>query len=180
MKLSEAERAAEAILFAFGEPVEIKVIAASLSLSADEAKAVVTRLADYYEAEGRGIKIIQVGEAYQMCTSPLFYNYVRTVNEKASAKKLSPTVIETLAIIAYKQPVSKAQIEEIRGVDATHAVNRLMESGLVCEKGRADSPGRAILFGTTDEFLRHFGFSGLSRLPDLNDENLLNNNSNNS
>ncbi|MDR0920266.1 MAG: SMC-Scp complex subunit ScpB [Oscillospiraceae bacterium] len=165
MKLSEYERAAEAILFAVGTAVPIESLARAIGIDSESAVTVIENLCSYYDSEMRGIKIIKVEDCYQMCTNPSFYHFVRALTEKEQKKKLSPAVIETLAIIAYKQPVTKTQIEEIRGVDATHAVNRLMESGLVCEKGRLDSPGRPILLGTTEEFLKYFGFSGLDKLP---------------
>jgi segregation and condensation protein B len=102
-----------------------------------------------------------------MCTNPDYYAYVQELLKNPQRKILTQALIETLAIIAYKQPVTKAQIEEIRGVNADHAVNKLMEYRLVVEKGRLDAPYRPILFGTSDEFLKYFGFTNLTSLPDL-------------
>lgn len=165
MSLNEIESVIEALLFASGEIVSIKSIASATEQSEKTITAVINNLIDKYNHEKRGIKIIQVGDGYQMCTNPEYFEYIRKLFQAPVKKTLSTTLLETLAIIAYKQPITKAQIEEIRGVSAEHSVNKLVEYDLVCEKGRLDAPGRPILFGTTDEFLRFFGFSSLDNLP---------------
>lgn len=165
MSLNEIESVIEALLFASGEIVSTKSIASATEQSEKTITAVINNLIDKYNHEKRGIKIIQVGDGYQMCTNPEYFEYIRKLFQAPVKKTLSTTLLETLAIIAYKQPITKAQIEEIRGVSAEHSVNKLVEYDLVCEKGRLDAPGRPILFGTTDEFLRFFGFSSLDNLP---------------
>lgn len=165
MSLQELENIIESILFASGDVVSLKNLAYALGTDIKTAECALNNLADKYHYEKRGIKIIQVGEGYQMCTNDEYYDYIKKLYKSPVRRNLSVTLLETLAIIAYKQPITKSAIEEIRGVNADHAVNRLVEYELVEEKGRADTPGRPILFGTTDEFLRHFGFSNLSAMP---------------
>lgn len=165
MTLNELESIVEAILFASGDVVSVKSIASATEQDEKTIQTVINNLSDKYLYDKRGIKIIQVGDGYQMCTNPEYYDYIKKVFQAPVRKTLSTTLLETLAIIAYKQPITKAQIEEIRGVSADHAVNRLVEYGLAEEKGRLDAPGKPILFGTTDEFLRFFGFGSLDNLP---------------
>ncbi len=165
MMASKLEKAIEAILFAAGEAVSLKNIAHALSLDKEAAYTHICTLTDQYNFEDRGIQIIQIGESFQMCTNPDYFPYIQALCETPQKKTLTPTILETLAIIAYKQPITKGGIEEIRGVNADHAVNKLMEYNMVEEKGRMDTAGKPILFGTTDEFLRHFGFASLEALP---------------
>lgn len=165
MTIQELESVVEAILFASGEVVSVKNIAYATEQDEKTIKSVISNLADKYIYDNRGIRIIQVGEGFQMCTNAECFDYIKKLYQAPVRKTLSTTLLETLAIIAYKQPVTKGQIEDIRGVSADHAVNRLVEYGLVEEVGRLDAPGKPILFGTTDEFLRYFGFSTLENLP---------------
>lgn len=165
MSLKELECIIEAILFAGGDVISVKAIASATEQSEKTIQTVINNLSDKYMYEKRGISIIQVGEGYQMCTNPQYFEYIKKLFQAPVRRTLSTTLLETLAIIAYKQPITKAQIEDIRGVSADHAVNKLVEYDLVCEKGRLDAPGRPILFGTTDEFLKFFGFSALENLP---------------
>lgn len=165
MTIQELKSVVEAILFAAGEVVSVKNIAFATDQDEETIFNVVTNLADTYETEDRGIRIIQVGDGFQMCTNGRYFDYIKKLYQAPVRKTLSTTILETLAIIAYKQPVTKGQIEDIRGVSADHAVNRLVEYGLVEEQGRLDAPGKPILFGTTDEFLRYFGFKTLDNLP---------------
>lgn len=165
MTIEELEHITEALLFAKGDVVSIKSIAAATGNNEKTVKTIVNNLADKYRDEQRGISIIQVGEGYQMCTNEEYYEYIRKLYNAPVRKNLSSTLLETLAIVAYRQPVTKAQIEEIRGVNADHAVNKLVEYNLVTEKGRLDVPGKPILFGTTEEFLRYFGFKNIDSLP---------------
>ncbi len=165
MTLNELESVIEAILFASGDVVSAKSISLATEQDEKTVQTVINNLADKYVYDKRGFKIIQVGEGYQMCTNPEYFEFIKKVFQVPTRKTLSTTLLETLAIIAYKQPITKSHIEEIRGVSADHAVNRLVEYGLVSEKGRLDAPGKPILFGTTDEFLRYFGFSNLDNLP---------------
>ena len=170
LKLSELESVIEALLFLSGDAVPLASIASAIKMDKATARAIVTSVSDRYQAEKRGLRIIELNGSYQMCTSPQCFGYLQEIYSSGERQGISETLLETLAIIAYKQPVTKVQIEEIRGVSAEHSVNKLIEKGLICEKGRLDSPGRPILFGTTEDFLRYFGFSSLKELPHLEAE----------
>ena len=167
MKFSEYEAIMEAVLFAAGEAVSLASLSKAAGLDVKATRAVLRDLCDKLNEEGRGVRVIEINDKWQMCTSADYFEAVSTLIQSAPKKNLTPPLLETLAIIAYMQPVTKPQIEEIRGVDAGHAVNRLLELGLACERGRLDAPGKPILFGTTDDFLKHFGFSSLDLLPGL-------------
>ena len=165
MNPEELKFAAEAILFAAGEAVNIKDLASALEQDIKTMCSIMQELCDDYE--NRGISIIQIDDSYQMCTRDEYFDSIKKLYQAPKRKVLSTTLLETLAIIAYRQPVTKAQIEEIRGVSADHAVNKLVEYELVDEVGRLDAPGKPILFGTTDEFLRYFGFKAVESMPEL-------------
>lgn len=165
MGINEMEGAIEAILFAAGDEVSLKDIAAALEQDEKTTKAVMENLMDKYSGENRGIAIIRVEDSYQMCTRDQYYDYVKRLFQSPVKRTLSQPMLETLAIIAYKQPVTKGTIEEIRGVNADRAVNKLVEFGLVEEKGRLSVPGRPILFGITDEFLKYFGYESVEGMP---------------
>lgn len=167
MKISELEAVIEAILFVSGEAVPLAVIADAISMDKATTKAIIKALADKYGDEKRGIHIVEIDGAYQMCTAAYCFDFIRSIYKNTRKQGLTQSLLETLAIIAYKQPVTKQQIEAIRGVNADHAVNKLVERGLVAEEGRMDAPGKPILFSTTKEFLRYFGFSSTSELPNL-------------
>lgn len=167
MRLSELETVVESLLFISGEAVSLASIAQTIEMDKATARAIIHSLGDKYEEEKRGIRIVEVGDAYQMCTSPTCFEYIRNMYKSPSRQGLTQALLETLAIVAYKQPITKAQIEEIRGVNAEHAVSKLVEKKLVCEVGRMDTPGKPILFGTTTEFLRYFGFKNVAELPPL-------------
>ncbi len=167
MKLSDMEGAVEAILFASGESVDAADIAAAIGEDKDTAISLAESLSIKYNAEKRGLKIIRVNDSFQMCTNRKYFDYVDRLFKQPKKKNLSKVVLEVLAIIAYKQPVTKNEIEEIRGVNSDHAVNKLVEYGLVCEKGRLQAPGRPILFGTTEDFMKLFGFSSKGDFPAL-------------
>ena len=167
MNINEYESAIEAILFASGESVELSRLAYCLELDEKNLKALIHRLIDKYAEENRGMKIIQVNDAYQMCTNEIYYDFVSKLVKAPSKKVLTQTLLETLAIVAYKQPITKSGIEDIRGVNADHAINKLVEYKLICEVGRMETPGKPILFGTTDEFLKYYGLKTLHDLPSL-------------
>ena len=167
MKLSEMEAVVEAMLFLTGEEVSLETIAGVLEMDKATTKAVVRSLKDQYEAENRGLRIIEAGNTYRMSTAPFCFGYLREAYRCAQRQGLSQSLLETLAIIAYKQPVTKGEIEEIRGVSADHAINKLVEKQLIEEIGRKDTPGKPILFGTTNQFLRYFGYTSLDQLPPL-------------
>ncbi len=157
----------EAILFSMGEPVEIQTIASALGCSQLEIKVAAAKLMEACESDERGIRLLQLEDSYQLAAKPDFYEELITITKHPKKPVLTDTVMETLSIIAYRQPVTKTDIEKIRGVSSDFAVNKLVEFGLVKEVGRLNAPGRPILFGTTDEFLRRFGFSALSEIPQM-------------
>lgn len=165
MTIADMENAVEAILFAAGEEVKLSDIALSLGQDEKTTRAVVENLIDRYDSEKRGIAVIRVEDAYQMCTREDYYDYVKTLYSSPIRRTLSQPMLETLAIIAYKQPITRGAIEEIRGVNADRAVSKLVEFGLVEEKGRLSVPGRPILFGITDEFLKYFGYESCASMP---------------
>ena len=170
MRLAQLEAVVESILFVSGEAVPLSVIASAISMDKATTKAIIKSLADKYTDEKRGIQIIEIDGSYQMCTAPESFEYIRNLYQDTKRQGLTQALLETLAIIAYRQPVTKAQIEEIRGVNADHAVNKLVEKNLVCEVGRMDAPGKPILFGTTKDFLRYFGFKSVNELPPLDEK----------
>ncbi|MBQ9605708.1 MAG: SMC-Scp complex subunit ScpB, partial [Lachnospiraceae bacterium] len=137
----------------------------------DVVKA-VSELATDYETSERGIMLTHVEDKVQLCTKTELYPYLAKIAKNKKDYQLTDIQLETLSIVAYKQPVTKLQVEAIRGVNSDHAVNRLVEFGLVKELGRLDAPGRPILFGTTDEFLRAFGVDSLDDLPEIAPEHV--------
>ncbi|MFI3174808.1 MAG: SMC-Scp complex subunit ScpB [Bacillota bacterium] len=167
MRLKEMEAVIESLLFISGEAVPLSVIAKTIELDKATTRAMVVDLISKYEKEKRGLRISQVEDGYQMSTAPKCFEYIRSMYQSPVKTGLSQSLLETLAIIAYKQPITKMQIEEIRGVSASHAVMKLMERNLIYEVGRSEVPGRPILLGTTQEFLRHFGFTTMEELPPL-------------
>lgn len=167
MRLSELEAVVESLLFISGEAVPLSAIAQTIEMDKATAKAIIHTLADKYESEKRGIRIVEINGSYQMCTATECFEYIRNMYKSPNRQGLTQALLETLAIIAYKQPITRAQIEEIRGVSAEHAVSRLVEKKLICEVGRMDTPGKPIMFGTSNEFLRYFGFKNVSGLPPL-------------
>lgn len=161
------EAVVEAVLFAMGRSVEVAQLAAALQVDRDQAREAALRLALRYEKEKRGLQIIELEDAFQMCTRPEYYENLIRVASTPKRQVLTEVVLETLSIIAYRQPVTKLEIEKIRGVKSDHAVNRLVEYNLVQEVGRLDAPGRPALFATTEEFLRRFGIGSREELPDM-------------
>ena len=161
------EAVIEAILFTMGESVELKKIAAAIEHDEATTRKIIHRLQDKYEAEDRGLRIIELEDSFQLCTKREMYDYLIRIAKQPKKCVLTDVLLETLSIIAYRQPVTKLEIEKIRGVKSDHAVNKLVEYNLACEVGRLDAPGRPILFGTTEEFLRQFGLHDLKELPSL-------------
>ena len=166
----QQEAVVEAVLFTMGQSVEVRQLAAALACSEKEAQEAAERLRMRYERENGGLQILKLEDCYQMSTRVRYYSNLIRVASTPKRQTLSEVVLETLAIIAYKQPVTKADIEKIRGVKSDHAVNRLIEYNLVYEAGRLDAPGRPALFATTEEFLRRFGVSSAGALPKMNVE----------
>ena len=172
MEIKKTEAAIEAILFTMGEAVELERIAAAIEHDEDTTKKIIHNMMDRYESEERGIYIIELDGAFQLCTKPSLYESIIKITHVPKKHILTDVLLETLSIIAYKQPITKMQIETIRGVKCDHAVNKLIEYNLICEMGRMDAPGRPILFGTTQEFLRSFGMQSLDSLPVMNPDKL--------
>jgi len=161
------ECALEAVLFSLGEAIEIDRLAEALEVREDEVKNAFVSLQKKYENENRGIKLIEIENSIQMCSNPDYFECIKCVTQIKKQAGLSSAALETLSIIAYNQPVTKGTIEFIRGVDCTYSVTRLLERGFIDELGRAETPGRPILYGTTMEFLRCFGLKSLEDLPPL-------------
>ncbi len=170
--IEKIEGVIEAVLFTMGESVELDKLAAAVDHDKETVRKIIYNMMDKYKAEDRGIYIIELEDAFQMCTKPELYEYLIKVTKQQRRYVLTDVLLETLSIIAYKQPVTKLEIEKIRGVKSDHAVNKLVEYGLVCETGRLDAPGRPILFGTTEEFLRNFGIQSLEDLPMMNPDQM--------
>lgn len=165
MSIEKMYAVIEAVLFTMGESVETAKLAAAIEQDVSTTVKMIHNLMDRYEAEDRGIKIIELGDSFQLCTKPETYEYLIKVAAQPKKQVLTDVLLETLSIIAYKQPITKQEIEGIRGVSCDHAVNKLVEYGLVDEVGRLDAPGRPILFGTTESFLRSFGVRNVDELP---------------
>lgn len=165
MGRKETEAAIEAILFAMGESVELEKIAKAVEHDIETTRKILHGMMDRYMEEDRGIQIIELDHSFQLCTKKEMCEYLIRVAKQPKKITLTDVALETLSIIAYKQPITKAEIEKIRGVKCDHAVNKLIEYNLVTELGRLDAPGRPILFGTTEEFLRNFGIQSLDDLP---------------
>ena len=161
------EAAIEAILFTMGDSVEISKITNALEITNKQFKDAFKSLKEKYEAEDRGIKLIELDGSIQLCTKPEMYEILIKIAKQPKRHVMTDVLMETLSIIAYKQPVTKSEIERIRGVKSDHAVNKLVEYELVGEVGRLDTPGRPLLFGTTEEFMRRFGVEGIDNLPQI-------------
>ena len=161
--------ALESMMFTWGEPLPAKQAADVLDISKDEAVEHFRALADEYEQEGRGIVIREVNGAFQFVTREENADYVRRLCTPIKSKKLTQSALEVLAIIAYKQPVTKGEMEAIRGIKCDRVVEGLASKGLIQEVGRSNAIGRPILYGTTDTFLKNFGFTSLKELPEIED-----------
>ena len=168
--LKKQESVVESVLFTMGQSAEIRQLAAALESDEETAIQAVERLKEKYDKRKAGMQIVRLDDSYQMCSRTDYYEHLIRVAATPKKQVLSDVVMETLAIIAYKQPVTKADIEKIRGVKSDHAVNRLVEYDLVYEAGRLDAPGRPALFATTEEFLRRFGVGSTEQLPEMNVE----------
>lgn len=163
--------AIEAILFAAGESVPVARMSLVLDTDEHEILRIAAELAQRYEAEGRGMRILRLDDKLQMCSAPEYAPFITKALEQRKPPMLSPPALETLAIVAYFQPVTRAYIEKVRGVDSSYTVSVLVERGLIEACGRLDAPGRPTLFRTTDVFLRTMGISRLDQLPELPDMN---------
>ena len=167
MKFNELRAAAEAVLFASGEPMEIDKIAEVLEVSASDAEKIMRSLSDELNLRESGICVLKLDNKYQMCSKTEYAGYVKRALEISRNTPLSQAAFEVLAVVAYNQPVTKSFIEQVRGVDCSGPISNLVKKDLIEEKGRLDLPGRPLLYGTTDTFLRCFCVSSLSELPPL-------------
>ena len=167
MEHTLAKAAIEAILFAMGESVEVSRLADAIGEDVKTTREILGEMEQEYRQEGRGIGMTWFDSAVQLCTKAEMYEYLIRIAKAPRKMVLTDTVIETLSIIAYKQPITRVEIERIRGVSCDHAINKLLEYDLVTELGRLDAPGRPLLFGTTQQFLRCFGVGSLEELPEL-------------
>ena len=157
----------EGILFVSGEPVSIERICMATELDRPTAEQVLRRLGDYYAYERRGIRLVQMDESYQLCSSPDYADTIRRAFEIRKSAKLSQPALEVLTIIAYYQPTTRAYVDQVRGVDSSYTMSLLLERGMIEECGRLQVPGRPHLYRTTKKFLRDFHLSSLEELPEL-------------
>ncbi|WP_055070765.1 SMC-Scp complex subunit ScpB [Clostridium massiliamazoniense] len=157
----------ESLLFVSGDPLSPIEISKAMDLPIEEVLSVLKELALNYDNEDRGINLITINGNFQLVTKNENSIFIQKLLKKNTRQSLSQASLESLAIIAYKQPITKIEIDEIRGVKSESAIQRLIEKNLIEETGRADAPGRPILYGTTDEFLRHFALGELNELPSI-------------
>ena len=161
--------ALESMMFIWGEPLEVKTCADLFNISKEDMMEYFLELKDEYEQEGRGIVVRQVGKSFQFVTRPENAEFIERLCTPVKVKKLSQSALEVLAIIAYKQPVTKGEIDAIRGIKCDRVIDGLVKKDLICVKGRSEGIGRPILYGTTDTFLKNFGFTSLKELPEIED-----------
>ena len=167
---SDLRNIAEAVLFTMGKSVDLSQLAAAMGVSKDTAEKTVLALQKEYDEEMRGIQIIRLNDRFQMCTRETYYENLIQVMKAPKKQTLTEIQQETLSIVAYKQPVTRLEIEKIRGVKSDHAISKLLEYDLIYEVGRLDAPGRPALFATTEEFLRRFGIGSKKDLPEVSAE----------
>ena len=167
MEIDKLKAIIEAMLFACGRPVEVKEFMANLELSAEDVENILQNMKLEFEAKSRGIEIIKVDNAYQLCTKKEYYKYVYPLLDNRAKPTLSNAAMETLSIIAYNPKITRAEIESIRGVNSDGTIYKLLEYNLIEEAGRLDLPGRPTTYKTTPEFLKMFGISSLEELPEL-------------
>lgn len=167
MEKINLQYAIEGILFAAGEPVKAAKLAAVLDTDLSTVTEAVRLLKYNYDTELRGIMIIELDDGYQLCSRPEYYAYIQEILGEQRRQALSNAAMEALAIVAYKQPITRGQVEFIRGVNSDGAMNRLVERDLIEETGRLDAPGRPILYSTTQNFLRCFGIKSPKDLPEV-------------
>lgn len=171
MESKEIKSIIESLLFTWGDPLDIKDIASILDLPIPEVSDEMKELMDDLDYNRRGIRIIRINNTYQIGTRPEHSQWIQKLKNTSVNRNLSNAALETLSIVAYKQPIIKADIEAIRGVRCDRVLQTLMERQLVCEMGRLDRTGRPIIYGTTDEFLKSFGLETIEQLPSLNEIN---------
>ena len=166
--MNDIKQIIKALLFAWGDPLDIKTISDICEVDSEEIERAIEDLRNEMDSSIDGLKIIRMNSSYQLISREIYFDYVKKLLSEKPKNNLSNASIETLSIIAYKQPVTKMQIEKIRSVKSDGPVNTLLDRGLIEEVGRLDTPGKPILYGTSDIFLRSFGIEDLSELPDIN------------
>lgn len=169
MDIREIKSIIEALLFTWGDPLEIKDIASILDINEKEITKIIQEMIDEFDFNMRGLRIIKVKDSYQLGTRSEHFEWIKKLANTKVARNLSNAALETLSIIAYRQPIIKSDIEAIRGVRCDKSIETLIDRGLISELGRMDRVGRPILYGTTDMFLRAFGIEDLEKLPPLKD-----------
>lgn len=167
MEREKAKAVLEAILFTMGESIEVDRLSTVIEEDERATRELLMEMKEEYEKRDSGVTLMELEDSFQMCTKGEMYEYLIKIAKTPRKYVLTDTLLETLSIVAYKQPITRLEIEKIRGVSCDHAVNRLVEFGLIKEVGRMDAPGRPLLFGTTEEFLRSFGVKSLEELPEL-------------
>ena len=167
MEIREIQAIIEGVLFAAGDAVELERLADIVDVDKKSLREILKKMMDNYNYERRGIHIIKMDDSYQLATRGEYFEYISRLADPPRKQILSNAALEVLSIVAYKQPVTRTSIEHIRGVNCDYIVNRLIERNFIEEKGRLDAPGRPILFGPTQHFLRTFGVSSLDELPDF-------------
>lgn len=170
LELEKIEATIEAVLFALGDAVGVDKLAAAIGHDQETTRKIVHQMMDRYNSREGGMEIIELENAFQMATRREHYEALIKVAKQPKKYVLTDVQLEVLSIVAYKQPVTRQEVEKIRGVNSDHALNRLVEYGLIGEAGRLDAPGRPILFGTTEEFLRNFGVRSAEELPSIQPE----------
>lgn len=173
MTVKEMIPAFEAVLFAAGEPVEIEKFCTVFEVDAETVESVMDMLSDRLEKSESAVKLVRLDFSYQLCTKKEYAENIRSVLDLRRKSPLSQAALEVLAVIAYNQPVTKAYVEQVRGVDCSGVVSTLVEKGLLEEKGRLELPGRPLLYGTTANFLRCFGLKNLEELPEVPSDDII-------
>ena len=163
----EIKSIVEALLFTWGDPLSIDEISKILEVKKTDMENILNEMMDDFDKEGRGLRIVKMDQMYQIGTRPEHFDYIKKLNYSLTKKNLSNAALETLSIIAYKQPVIKSEIDHIRGVKCDRAIETLINKQMIKEIGRLERPGKPIIYGTTEEFLRAFGLESLEDLPDL-------------
>lgn len=157
----------EAVLFAMGNPVSIKELSELISLTENQVKEIIEEMVLEYENSSRGLYLVLFNNKVQLSTKPEYGDYIKTMVKPESRQNLSQAALETLSIVAYRQPITKVEIDELRGVRSDRAITTLIEKGLIRENGRRETTGRPILYCTTEDFLKYFGFKNINELPEL-------------
>ncbi len=172
MNKKQTLAAIEAVLFASGDPISIERLSQAFEIKSEEIEKYITELEKKYDDSDSGIYVIRLENTYQLVTREDFAPYIKKVFDLKRRTPLSPAALEVLAVVAYNQPVTRAFIEQVRGVDCSGVVSTLIEKGLIEERGRLELPGRPLLYGTTKTFLRSFSLNDLGDLPPLPKDNM--------